>query len=991
MNKENTKISTRLMLGFGIITLLVIIFSGLANWQAQQLWLKTQDLYEHPLQISRATRDIKSDVLIMHRAMRDIVQEDNPQEVQRATNEFDEAKQRVNESFSFLYERYLGPKDNIDSAYKAFHVWLLITDETRKLKSAGYADSAEKRTERSGVGGKQVTKMLNDIEIVIKFAKNKATEFYSQAQKDKDSISIRTWIAIITIILLTLSIAFYLIRTIRTPLKILLLAANNYSDGDYNTRVDYNSSNEIGIVASSFNRLAESVQNNMIVKEKAIRITSAIIKENDISFFSKRILKSLIEETNSQIAAIYYLNKDKQIYEPYESFGLSKENLLPFSAKVNEGEFGLLLAEKKIVHLTNISNDTLFTFRTVTGTFKPRAIISIPILDGDIITAVISIANLNDYSEAAIQMVNTVYATLTERINGVIAYQKIIEYSLKLDTQNRELESQSKELLLQSDELKEYNIELELQKNQLNDANQLKSSFLSNMSHELRTPLNSVIALSGVLNRRLSEIISEEEKKYLSIIEKNGKHLLSLINDILDISRIEAGYEDTIYTSMSIYDTVQSIVESHEPIVAEKNITLSNLISKELPMIVSDSSKLHHILQNIIGNAIKFTEKGYVKISAFEDIRHLLISIEDTRIGIGAEQIPFIFDEFRQADDIASKKYSGTGLGLAIAKKYSTMLEGSINVNSKPGVGSVFTLRIPKKPSNEVVVEQETNNLRTRNGNNKFSNGKPLVTQSILLVEDSEPAIIQMKDILEEAGYSITVARNGREALNIIDTIKFDSMILDLMMPEVDGFEVLRQLRNKENPNLIPILILSAKHISKDELSFLRSNNIYQLIQKGDVNKSELLSCIRNMTQAKDNAKPNPKVQPIVKINGDGKPKILLIEDNPDNNITVKAVLGDKYDFISSTDGKDGLHNALIHKPNLILLDISLPDLDGYEVFKAIRKESNLEQTPIIAFTAMAMKGDREKLIEYGFDDYISKPIDEQLFHKTINKWLFGE
>ncbi|MEI6089941.1 MAG: response regulator [bacterium] len=991
MNKDNTKISTRLVLGFGIITLLVLILSGLAYWQAQSLWVNTREMYEHPLQVSRATRDIKADVLIMHRAMRDIVQEDNPQEIQRAISEFNSSEQQVNKSFDILYDKYLGPKADIDKAYNSFQEWKTIIDETRRLKSTGFADSAEARIERSGIGGKQVTKILNNMDVVINFAKNKAETFYTNAQSDKDSIAWRIWIAVIIIILLTVSIAYYLVQSIRTPLITLTLAADNYSEGNFNSRVNYISTNEIGIVARAFNRLAESIQNTMEIKEKSSRFATLILKDNELKLFSKNLLSALIEETNSQIAAIYYYNKDRQIFEPYESFGLSKENILPFSATENEGEFGLLLAGKKIVHLTNIADDTLFTFRTVTGTFKPRAIISIPIFDGNTITAVISMANLNDYSDSVIQMIHSVYVTLNERINGVLAFHKISEYSKKLDSQNRELETQSHEMLLQSEELKEYNIELELQKKQLNDANQLKSSFLSNMSHELRTPLNSVIALSGVLNRKLIDKIPEEEYKYLNIIERNGKNLLALINDILDISRIESGYEEVICSTVSVYNIVHSIIESQEPIIKEKNITVTNFINEDLPPIVSDSSKIHHILQNIIGNAIKFTEKGSVKISAFEDKDNILISVEDTGIGISSNQIKYIFDEFRQADDRASRKYGGTGLGLAIAKKYSTMLEGNIEVNSKQGVGSVFSLKFPKKISNETFTDhgfyQATNDNYAKDNFNTPTNE----SKSILLVEDSEPAIIQMNDILEDAGYSITVARNGKEALEIINIESFDAVILDLMMPEVDGFEVLKQIRLKEKTDILPVLILSAKHVTKDELSFLKGNNIYQLIQKGDINKSELLSSIRNMTIGKPKTKIAPTIKNANGTNGNGKPKILLIEDNQDNNITVKAILGETFELIGVSDGNEGIHKAKIHNPDLILLDISLPGLDGYNVFNALRKEPAIGQTPIIAFTAKAMKGDREKLLEFGFNDYISKPIDEQIFHKTINKWLGGE
>jgi len=236
--------------------------------------------------------------------------------------------------------------------------------------------------------------------------------------------------------------------------------------------------------------------------------------------------------------------------------------------------------------------------------------------------------------------------------------------------------------------------------------------------------------------------------------------------------------------------------------------------------ITSDADKCRHILQNLVANAVKFTEKGKVDIVALQTDRHLTISVIDTGVGIAQNHIDHIFDEFRQADGSTSRKFGGTGLGLAIAKKYATLLGGTITVNSTPGKGSEFMLTLPNSPSS---------------------------VKTILLVEDSEPAIIQIKDFLEESGYEILVARDGGEALGIIAKTLPDAMILDLMMPGIDGFEVLKTLREAEATAHIPVLILTAKHITREELQFLKRNNVHQLIQKGDVNRKELLNAIATM------------------------------------------------------------------------------------------------------------------------------------------------
>lgn len=459
----------------------------------------------------------------------------------------------------------------------------------------------------------------------------------------------------------------------------------------------------------------------------------------------------------------------------------------------------------------------------------------------------------------------TIYHDENNEIIGVIAaardiseQKKAQQEMLKLNNelneksnvllrQNYQLESQKKALYEQSTELTEQNRELEVQKEQLNEVNKLKTSFLSNMSHELRTPLNSVIALSGVLSRKLETQISEEEFSYLDIIQRNGKHLLTLINDILDISRIESGREEFQITSFDLCASINEVADMIRPQLIDKNLTLElaggdcNVIMK------SDNKKLKHIIQNIIGNAVKFTEEGKITISVKRINKHVNILIEDTGIGIKEEDFEHIFDEFKQADSGTARKFGGTGLGLAIAKKYAELLGGSIVVESEIGKGSLFTIKLPIETTLDFDSYEGFNPESYYNIENSVASQIDHNNISILLVDDSDPAIIQMKHFLEESGFNVYVASNGKEALIQIQKNIPNGIILDLMMPELDGFELLKLIRNDDITANIPVLILTAKHITKDEMIFLKRNNIIQLIQKGDINKAEFIKAVTNM------------------------------------------------------------------------------------------------------------------------------------------------
>jgi CheY-like chemotaxis protein/nitrogen-specific signal transduction histidine kinase len=551
---------------------------------------------------------------------------------------------------------------------------------------------------------------------------------------------------------------------------------------------------------------------------------------------------------------------------------------------------------------------------------------------------------------------------------------------------------QTKELKLQTEELHEQNAELEMQKRQIHESNRLKSEFLSSMSHELRTPLNAVIALSGVLGRKLLNKIPKDEYSYLEIIERNGKNLLNLINEILDLSRIEAGKTDLQLSKFSLNEAVGSILDTMQLQIQQKNIVVNNNINIDFPLIFTDRSKCHHILQNLIGNAVKFTEHGSIEILARIIGNEVHIAISDTGIGISEDQLPLIFNQFHQVDGSASRMHEGTGLGLAIADQYSRLLDARIEVSSKLGQGSVFTLILPFIQNDRSASYQLNSGPEQIPGesmdsisNTRQSNS----SKTILIIEDSEPAIIQLSEILSEEGYQLDVARNGNEALARVKIKIPDAIILDLMMPGMDGFEVLENIRGTEATFKLPVLILTAKYLNKIELNRLTANNIHQLIQKGDVAKEELLNHIRNMIGRKKPPVPviSRKAIPVVK---EGILTVLLVEDNEDNVKTIEVLLGQKHNLIIARDGVDGLHKAITGKPDLILLDISLPLKDGFMVLEEIRRTESLDQVPVIAVTARAMKGDKEHFLNHGFDDYISKPIDSNIFEETLSKWILS-
>ncbi len=989
MRFKSLKIGTKLIIGFVAMLLFVFVLGIVSIRQSEQIHLQTEMLYNHPYQVRLAISNLNTDIVKMRLATRDLMLSKNRHESDTAMTNINDARADAHLQFEILNKLYLGSKTDLDEAYRAFMVWENAREENTKLALAGNIEEVKVKVLPESYVGQCRKKMLEKILNLEKESENRGNLIYKNSNLLLIDLNEQSILIILIILILSSIIIYFLLRSIKNPIEILTKVTKSFQNGDLNARSSITARNEFGILSESFNSLAEKVQLNTTVSEKVNSLANIMMSQEDARRFFQVTLKELANITNSQIAAVYLLSDNKKQFEYFESVGLSENAIKTFTIKGLEGEFGSVLASKKIQFIKRIPLDTRFVFQTVSGSIVPREIISIPILVNYEVVAIISLASVRSYTQETVQLVEKMWDTLSARVEGILAYKKMKTFTEMLEFQNRELEAQKTELASQSAELSEQNRELEIQKYQLNEANKLKTNFLSNMSHELRTPLNSVIALSGVLNRRLVNKIPQEEYSYLEVIERNGKNLLALINDILDISRIESGRVEVELTSFNVNNLIAEIVNMIKPQADQKKIKLLQTIADPNLNMSTDSGKCIHILQNLIGNAVKFTENGKVEIEAKSKDRKIMISIADTGIGISEANLEHIFDEFRQADSSTSRKYGGTGLGLSIAKKYANLLGGTIEVVSTLNVGSTFTLVLPEEYNGEIKPEQQNENKVIESNEpepeeNKYLNS----TKTVLLVEDSEPAIIQIKDFIEECGYNILVAHNGREAFDRISEKVPDAMILDLMMPDVDGFEVLKNLRESEYTSHIPVLILTAKHITKEEFAVLRRNNVHQLIQKGDVNKTDLLNAVTAMMSLNKHVpeKTGMQTNPVKE-----KPVVLVVEDNPDNMVTVKAILDKTFTVLTAVDGIAGVDLAALSKPSLILMDIALPGIDGVEAFDRIKAKSELAHIPVIALTASAKLSDREELLNHGFDAYIPKPIDEKLFFETINEVLYGK
>ncbi|MBI5416378.1 response regulator [Candidatus Poribacteria bacterium] len=792
---------------------------------------------------------------------------------------------------------------------------------------------------------------------------------------------------IVNILLFSLFVYFavnYHSNIISQPLIKMTDVSSKIESGDFTARNHINRPDEFGQLAKSFDKMADSLTVQMKIQQINTELAELMLRLTNVSDFSYQIIKKLVEVTDSCFGAFYIKDNINNEFKHLTSIGLNPLLVKSFDLNILEGELGKIITSNSITKIKDISKDTLFRYKTVAGEIIPKEIVNIPILVENNLEAFISLGNIHNYSSENMGLLKQMNPALDTAFSNLLANEKIKTLANELQTKNQEITSANEELQLQSEELRQQTEELKEQTKELEDqqikvaeANRLKSEFLSNMSHELRTPLTSILGLSQIMISHGTGKNIEQDKKYLKIVERNGTQLLNLINDILDLSKIEADRMEVYLSEFKPHEIVNRILETIRPMVENKHLYLKAQFD-DVPTMYSDEDRVVQILLNIIYNAVKFTEQGGISIKMSSSDGMIIFSIIDTGIGIDQKDLSVIFDEFRQVDGSTTRKYGGTGLGLAISLKIARLLKGDIVVQSSKGHGSTFNLILPLRYKTiEGIMEKQATHFVKSVTEYKEAKTK----RTILVVDDNEIAALQINSALSENGFNVDVATGGTEAIEYFKNIIPDAIILDLMMPEIDGFQVLRQVRANESTSKIPVLVLTAKELTLSDRQSLKYNNVNELVQKGTLNREQLVDCIKNLLKIDNSYHVQKKLKNEDKL-------ILIVEDNPDNLLIVSTILKEfGYDFISTMDGNEAIKIARKNMPGIILMDIQLPGISGLEVTKIIKYDNTMKDIPIIAMTAKAMKGDRENILAAGCDDYISKPINPLELKKIIDKW----
>jgi signal transduction histidine kinase/CheY-like chemotaxis protein/CHASE3 domain sensor protein len=814
-------------------------------------------------------------------------------------------------------------------------------------------------------------------------------------------------------------------KEIASRLRIIQSIAAQIAEGDYKIRLNTEESDELGTLAVSLNRMADSLHGsftllgeNEWLQTGTSKLAETMAGEKAMLAISADIVHFVAEYIHCETGALYLANNGHTL-ELTATYALPKDALKQH-IESGEGIAGQAYKGKTMVRLNNIEEKLFTSFAG--GQIKPNDIVAFPIYFEGTIIGVLELATIHSFKDIDIKYLENISGITGVSLNTArnrarlkelleetqsqseelqVQHRELENMNVELEAQAEKLQSSEEELKVQQEELMETNQALEERSRMLEERNHLvamrnleiqkkaeelaqstkyKSEFLANMSHELRTPLNSILLLSRLLAENNQKNLSSDQVEYAQVIQTSGNGLLQLIDEILDLSKIESGKLELSYEMIPISDIISSMKMLFVPLTRDKNIDFNVFVADDVPaQIETDKFRLEQILKNLLSNALKFTAKGSMELKLTMSRKHtgyIDFSVKDTGIGIPDDKQDAIFEAFQQADGSTKRNYGGTGLGLSISRQLAKLLSGDISLKSKVSEGSEFTLYIPasknatidtneettieapeKKVSQEPIAAFVTNNklvapdIPQEIPDDRDNPGPP--EKLLMIVEDDTAFAKALLEFVRQRGYKGIVVVRGDKAIEVARHYRPSGILLDIQLPVKDGLQVMDELKSHPVTRHIPVHMMSSFEFKRESLG------------RGAVdfiNKPMIPAQMGSILE---------KIEAALKRDTS---KVLIVEDNTQHAKALAYFLsnhGIKAEM--SADINESTHALLKKEVNCVIMDMGVPATKSYEALDALKKNDKLSNIPIIIFTGKSLSRSEEQRIRQYADSIVIK------------------
>ncbi|QKZ13270.1 response regulator [Spirosoma sp. KUDC1026] len=880
-------------------------------------------------------------------------------------------------------------------------------------------------------------KIMDDLRLVINQIKTAENKLLAERISDQQTYITYTPFLLVIVALISILITTFTYLRIKTDMddriahqketdqqyreaneRIAVLedVTQDIADGNYAIRSDDVRDDEIGRIGRALNVMTAALERtftdlseNAWLQTGAMNIGNAIRGQRNLKKLANNVMDTLADYLKAPLGAMYLVDNGPN----YRLTGRYAVSDAPEYVIAGEGLVGQAIERKKTVIVHDLPDDYQH-IRSATGEVRPKALVIVPLLYGDDCVGVVELGLLREPQGRELAFLERNQEAMAIGVNAALDYVRLQNFleetqaqseelqaqqhelenlNAELEMQTQKLQASEEELRVQQEELQQTNTELEERGLLLEERNdeiqqkatelelstRYKSEFLANMSHELRTPLNSILLLSRLLSENTDENLNEEEVEYAKVIQSSGKGLLGLIDEILDLSKIEAGQMTLDMQTVEVGDIASELQSLFGLLAKEKGLDFVISVADNVPKTIeTDKMRLGQILKNLISNALKFTSEGSVKLKIerpADRANQLSFTVEDTGIGIAPEKQHLVFEAFQQADGSTKRKYGGTGLGLSISRELAKLLGGDIELVSEVGKGSQFTVYVPADGmsapapmvTKPVYVPEvpKVQPAKAAPAPSKYistiipeaipddRNDITEQDKTILIIEDDVNFAKSLLDYSRKKGYKVIVSVRGDEGLQLANTFKPKGILLDLQLPIMSGWEVMDALKANPQTRPIPVHMMSSHKVKNESML------------KGAIDFVDKPMAFEQMHEV------FKKIEYV--LNRDAK-KVLIIEDNPKH---AKALAYFLETFNINSELKSNINDGVVALKNkevdCVILDMGIPDNKAYETLEEAKKNPGLENLPIIIFTGRSLSMSEELKIKKYADSIIVK------------------